>query len=137
MKAITLTQPWASLVAIRAKKIETRPWNTNYRGPLAIHAAKEMNAVARACYHKPMFCEALAAKGILNLEDLPLGVVIAICKLIAVHPITRFTEVPIDPEFSFGDYRWGRYMFILENIERFPHPIPARGALNLWEWANG
>jgi activating signal cointegrator 1 len=40
MKAITLTQPWATLVAIGAKRIETRSWPTNYRGPLAIHAAK-------------------------------------------------------------------------------------------------
>ena len=40
MKALTLTQPWASLVAIGAKRIETRSWSTPYRGLLAIHAAK-------------------------------------------------------------------------------------------------
>ena len=39
MKVITLTQPWATLVAIGAKRIETRSWPTRYRGPLAIHAA--------------------------------------------------------------------------------------------------
>lgn len=40
MKAITLHQPWASLIALGVKTIETRAWSTNYRGPLAIHAAK-------------------------------------------------------------------------------------------------
>ena len=40
MKALTLYQPWATLVAIGAKKIETRSWSTPYRGPLAIHAGK-------------------------------------------------------------------------------------------------
>lgn len=40
MKALTLWQPWASLIAVGAKTIETRGWATNYRGPLAIHAAK-------------------------------------------------------------------------------------------------
>src|SRR6202030_2406661 len=40
MKALTLTQPWATLVAIGAKRIETRSWPTLYRGPLAIYAAK-------------------------------------------------------------------------------------------------
>ena len=40
MKALTLTQPWATLVAMGAKRIETRSWTTNYRGPLAIHAGK-------------------------------------------------------------------------------------------------
>ena len=39
MKAITLRQPWASLVALGVKAIETRSWSTRYRGPLAIHAA--------------------------------------------------------------------------------------------------
>lgn len=41
MKAITLWQPWASLIACGAKKYETRSWATNYRGPIAIHAAKK------------------------------------------------------------------------------------------------
>lgn len=40
MKALTLTQPWATLVATGAKLIETRSWYTAYRGPLAIHAAR-------------------------------------------------------------------------------------------------
>ncbi len=39
MKALTLWQPWASLIAIGAKSIETRSWATPYRGRLAIHAA--------------------------------------------------------------------------------------------------
>jgi hypothetical protein len=38
MKGLTLTQPWATLVAIGAKRIETRSWPTRYRGLLAIHA---------------------------------------------------------------------------------------------------
>lgn len=42
MKAITITEPWATLVAIGAKQIETRSWPTSYRGPIAIHAAKGM-----------------------------------------------------------------------------------------------
>lgn len=45
MKAITLWQPWASLVAIGAKTIETRSWATKYRGPLAIHAAARLTAI--------------------------------------------------------------------------------------------
>jgi len=44
MKALTLWQPWASLVATGAKRIETRSCVTKYRGPLAIHAAKEVGA---------------------------------------------------------------------------------------------
>lgn len=39
MKAITIWQPWASLIACGAKRYETRSWPTKYRGPIAIHAA--------------------------------------------------------------------------------------------------
>ena len=38
MKALTIRQPWASLIALGVKTIETRSWPTRYRGPIAIHA---------------------------------------------------------------------------------------------------
>lgn len=40
IKGLSLWQPWASLIALKVKTIETRGWSTNYRGTLAIHAAK-------------------------------------------------------------------------------------------------
>ena len=39
MKVLTLHQPYASLIALGLKTIETRSWSTKYRGPLAVHAA--------------------------------------------------------------------------------------------------
>lgn len=39
MKALTVYQPWASLLACGAKQYETRSWATKYRGPIVIHAA--------------------------------------------------------------------------------------------------
>lgn len=45
MKAITILEPWASLIAFGKKKIETRNWCTDYRGPIAIHAAKSNKIV--------------------------------------------------------------------------------------------
>lgn len=45
MKALTVRQPWASLIAIGAKRIETRSWRTSFRGPIAIHAAKRRPAL--------------------------------------------------------------------------------------------
>lgn len=41
MKALTIRQPWASLIAVGVKTIENRSWGTKHRGPLAIHAAKQ------------------------------------------------------------------------------------------------
>jgi hypothetical protein len=41
---------------------------------------------------------------------------------------------PPEPERSFGDYTPGRYAWILTNIKPLPAPIPAKGALGLWDW---
>lgn len=40
MKAITVWQPWATLLATGQKHNETRSWKTSYRGEILIHAAK-------------------------------------------------------------------------------------------------
>lgn len=40
MKALSIQQPWAWLIATGQKDIENRTWNTGYRGWFAIHAAK-------------------------------------------------------------------------------------------------
>src|SRR5262249_22603725 len=40
MLAITVQQPWASLIVAGVKQFETRPWATTHRGPLLIHAAR-------------------------------------------------------------------------------------------------
>jgi hypothetical protein len=37
-------------------------------------------------------------------------------------------------EYLFGDYTPGRYVWIMQAPVCFPEPIPARGALGLWEW---
>ena len=44
MRALTLTQPWASLIALLLKTYETRSWRTaTTRGPLLIHASREVD----------------------------------------------------------------------------------------------
>lgn len=156
MKAITLTQPWATLVAIGAKQIETRGWSTNYRGPLAIHAAKGIGPVGGArglmslCRSEP-FRSALLSAGILGTPALPRGAIVAVC---AIHDC-RLTTIEAAPdkrgwsgyvdnrltywdlteqERAFGDYAPGRYAWLLADVRALPTPIPVKGALGLWEW---
>jgi hypothetical protein len=43
MKAVSIKQPWEYLVVTGAKLIENRTWRTSWRGPLLIHAAKEID----------------------------------------------------------------------------------------------
>jgi hypothetical protein len=150
MKVLTLTQPWATLVAIGAKRIETRSWSTNYRGPLAIHAAKGYPQETRALtISNYPIAKALHDAGLVKLKDLPLGTIVATCELIgcglitsaktfvSVRPQLRYNCVgipPEEPEFSFGDYTPGRYAWILANVKMLETPIPAKGALGLWNF---
>lgn len=130
MKALSLLQPWASLIAVGAKKIETRSWSTKYRGPLAIHASKKLlKDNDDLCYEEP-FKSAL--KGFYPFS---LGIVVATCDLVDCIKMTpEFIQSIQSPELDFGVYAVGRCAWILENIKPLEKPIPASGALSLWEW---
>lgn len=39
MKVLSLTEPFATLICEKKKRIETRSWKTHYRGELYIHAS--------------------------------------------------------------------------------------------------
>ena len=152
MKTLTLTQPWATLVAIGAKRIETRSWKTEYRGPLAIHAAKSFPAYAKDCAQNarvfrralgwpeppsPITQEWLDAIKC-SLYALPLGQVLATCRLTACTPTevldngSNVFSVSLpqlsEQEKAFGNYETGRYGFTLEDIEPLKVPVPAKGA---------
>lgn len=43
IKAISLKQPFANLIALEKKTLETRTWSTKYRGPLLIVSSKKPN----------------------------------------------------------------------------------------------
>src|SRR5262245_6393260 len=45
MKVLTVYQPWAWAIIHGPKRIENRAWDTSYRGPLLIHAAKSRKYV--------------------------------------------------------------------------------------------
>jgi len=142
MKALTLWQPWATLVAIGAKKIETRSWKTNYRGPLAIHAAKRVNReTLHLCFTEPFF-DALTGAGIRLIAQhvfrgnvLPRGAIVATCMLRQVVEITERNASGLkDLELSFGDFTPGRYAWFLDDVEELPESIPAKGKRGLWKW---
>jgi hypothetical protein len=133
MKALTLYQPWATLVAIGAKKIETRSWSTNYRGPLAIHAGKHWMD------EDFLYIEPFAS--CLHNIKIPFGFVVATCELASVIRIGQASYtwasqkwVLNDQEHAFGDYSTGRYMWLLDKVKILTEPIPAKGAMRLWEW---
>lgn len=132
MKAVSLTQPWATLVATGAKKLETRSWRTYHRGPLVIHAARRFHNAARAvCYTEP-FAETLQRAGFYEAFELPTGAIVGIVTLIGCISTGQALE-GIDPaEHAFGDYRTGRFAWQLTQAVQLAQPIACKGALGLW-----
>ncbi len=158
MKALTLWQPYASLIAIGAKPFETR----SYPPPakligqrIAIHAAvKPIQAVWRMLPRavREAIALAFARAGITDpLEFLPHGAVVCTAVLagayecdgplpdrasVAVRRWTSGSEprrsIAIDP-FG-GDYSPGRWAWLLTDVEPLPQPLPAKGKQGWWEW---
>lgn len=153
MKAISLWQPWATAIALGSKRIETRSWKTDYRGPLAIHAAKR-------CIKKEMndLCFDHEWVGALHLESevfsgehridldrflfgMPFGSIVAICMLVDCKETEEIDEIEdLRGENSFrwceedlGDFSPGRFGWILEDIRQLSDPIPYRGQQGLFD----
>ena len=143
VKALTLTQPWATLVAVGENSIETRSWGTRYRGPLAIHSAKSFPRDARELCMISPYREALSSHGHADARSLPLGAVVAVAELTDVMKFTRGTlrdvraraksgEFP-PYEADFGDFSPGRYGWVLRDVRALREPVQARGMLGLWQ----
>lgn len=141
MKAISLTQPWATLVASGAKRIETRSWKTPHRGQIAIHASKGFPGWARLFAISDACIGTLRAAGYFTgdgwaVTDLPTGVVVATANLVDVIAVEAVRWESYAPgEYRFGDYTPGRFAWLLEDVRPLADPAPARGRLGLWEWA--
>ena len=109
-KAISLWQPWASLMAMGLKKNETRSWATSYRGPLYIHAAKKIIGWPSIDIQAVFLCIAFQP------SDLTLGCLVCKVDLIDCEKIFIHNK-PDYPERTFGDYTPGRFMWITENYD--------------------
>lgn len=134
MKAISLWQPWASLIAIKAKKVETRAWYTSYRGELLICAAKTMNSMYRDYYYSLPVIPMISETEPVPLEDLPRGKAVAKVQLIDCVKITRrLIDKTPENEKLVGDWKVDRFAFILDEIQAFKEPFHVKGQQGLFE----
>lgn len=135
MKALSILQPWASLIAIGAKRYETRSWRTDYRGPIAIHASKKLDRRGREFCCNAIVAAAYRRAGVTDPSTrLPLGAVVATAELIAVHRTEDLRDHLSGEELTFGFYGSGRFAWELVDVVALSPPIRATGRLNLWEW---
>jgi len=107
MRALSLTQPWANMVAQGAKPIETRSWSTPYRGWLLVCATRQ------------------AIPGCPG----PYGVALAVAALTDCRPMTKADETQARCAVSPGRWAW-----LLDGIERLgpDQQFPVRGQLGIF-----
>jgi hypothetical protein len=136
VKALPLNQPWATLVATGAKRIETRGYPPRRLGlhvgqRIAIYATKGLGPEQTAAEFvercgSAYFRQALAAAAILTPADLPRGAIVCTCRIAAAEQMTpTFIAAVRDPERAFGKYEPGRWAWTLVDIDRLEPPIPA------------
>jgi hypothetical protein len=126
VRALSLWQPWASLMADGRKKIETRHW----RPPawligqeLAIHATMKVDKeFSIECEYDPL--------------TIPRGCIVAIVRLDKFEKFTEAFEMEIAAtrEGRYGDFHMGRYGWFCTLIEKLNPPIAATGHQGIWDW---
>ena len=124
MKAITLKEPWASLVVNGYKTYEFRSWKTSYRGKILIHAAKscDKNNIDRFNSYNLDYG---------NSEIIGEAEIIDCVK---VDDELRKKLLKVDnvvySESGFNE----TYAFVLSNCKKYDKYIPCKGKLNIWQF---
>lgn len=72
MKALSIKQPFASLIAQGVKTVEVRSWATSYRGPILVCAGKSLHKL------RPI-----------ETAGLPLGVSLSVVELLNCRPMVE------------------------------------------------
>jgi activating signal cointegrator 1 len=129
MKAISLHQPWASLIMLGEKRIETRDWcppRALLGERIAIHAAKRIDE----CVLHPPFSRFFPEP-----YRVPLGALLGSVVLDSAWQIDRTLTASellerngAEHERVFGDYTPGRFAWLLRDVRVLEVPIPFRGA---------
>jgi hypothetical protein len=144
MKAITIKQPWASLIVAGVKDIENRTWPTNFRGRVLIHAGRAKQQPFSKILTPEQIYE---ADGKLNYKQsfdtlFPKGSIIGsveIVNCVINHPsiwAEKTQTIPIKenyvtcPKGVRPTYNW-----VLANPIRFDEPIlNIKGKLSFWNF---
>lgn len=140
IKAITIWQPYASLIMIGAKRFETRSWPTSYRGSLVIHAAKRWDEdraldclVIKRIMQDSDFDESKLTESQWRLSRLPfsdtLGRALGVVDLVNCRQMDCSGS---ELENQLGSFGPGRYGWECENPRCFEQPIYHTGKQGLW-----
>lgn len=121
MKALTVKQPWATLISEGIKKYEFRSWKTNYRGKILIHAGAGIDKEKLKEFKK------------LNL-DYPKKRIVAVAEIEDCLELTDELNDKIIKEknIAYGNKKRTGYAWKLKNIKKINNSKEINGKLGLW-----
>ena len=125
MKALTIKQPWATLIMQGDKRFEFRSWQTKYRGDLLIHAGKDIDKEAMKRLEKYL------------PKELPYGKILGKVKLVdCIKMSPEFKELLLkeNSDIYTKSSSQENYGWQVSDVEVFENPIDAKGHLSLWEY---
>ena len=125
-RAISLIQPWATLIVAGLKRYETRSWSTPYRGRILIHASKKLDKRYLA---RPDVARLVMQAG---LTTFPTGVIVGRATIAGCVPSEELADLIPDAEALVGDFGEGRFAWAMQNAVMFDQPIECKGHLGIW-----
>jgi len=127
VKALTLHQPWADLIAHHGKTIENRTWRTDYRGPVAIHAGGyQVPAPDRAEIYQ-MF--GLGKAPVTH----PTSAIIAVARLVDIHTVHQdYLATPTRRRLCSPWAEPHQFHWVLADVQALPEAVPCPGQRRLW-----
>ncbi len=121
MKAITIKEPWASLIVHGFKKYEFRNWKTNYRGKILIHAGLSKENIDKfSDYNLDISSGEIIGEA-----------VITDCILVSKEFDDELRKIN---SLVYENNHVGLYAFKLENVKKYDKRIKIKGKLGLWNF---
>jgi hypothetical protein len=136
MKVLTVKNPWAYLIIFYGKDIENRTRKLNYRGRIAIHAAKESDAGAYLLEpDDPVMQTAFEAARERRAEiENTNGKIIGTVEMYDCTPRPELPDLPPRLAYSPWAEPLSPWHYWLKDPVSLAVPIAARGMLGLWEY---
>ena len=129
MHALSVMQPWASLIVLGAKRIETRTWRTGFRGRLAVHSSSRLpRDYFDLCCREPIRAALLRSPW----NRPPRGVLLG---TVEVRDCVRVEDLETlgEQERAMGDFSPGRWAWLLGDPQPLPWLVPVRGWPGVFE----
>ena len=124
MKALTIKEPWATLIIEKYKEYEFRSWKTNYKGKILIHAGLSLEKNMLERFKEYNF-------------DYKCGYIIGEAELVDCIKVDKeFNDKLLNEnKLVYGKSNHvEKYAWELEDIVIYKEPIYVKGKLGLWDY---